>query len=123
MILALFTGSDWCGPCQQFEAEVAHDEQFAGIFSNAFIFFKSDWLRNTPQPESVQAEVGRLKRKYFITAYPTLLVLNAKGEKLDEVAWTKIQAGSFKECMIEAIDNSRKATKGGKKTGGGWWPF
>ncbi|HWA28291.1 MAG TPA: thioredoxin family protein [Lacunisphaera sp.] len=123
LILALFTGSDWCPPCQQFEAEVAHDEQFAGIFSGSFVFFKSDWLRNTPQPEAVRDEVGRLKRKYWIQVYPTLLVLNAEGEKLTKVEWTTVQEGSFKEAMIEAIDTARKATKGGKKVSGGLWPF
>jgi thioredoxin-related protein len=123
LILALFTGSDWCPPCWSFENEVAHDQQFIGIFSPSFIFFKSDWLRKAEQPEAIKAEVGRLKRKYLITAYPTLLILNAEGERLDEVGWTKVKGGSFKEIMIEAIDNSRKATKGGKKVSSTWWPF
>ncbi|MCF7760742.1 MAG: thioredoxin family protein [Cephaloticoccus sp.] len=123
LILALFTGTDWCGPCQQFKAEVELDQQFADIFSGSFVFFKNDWLRNTPQPKVVQEEVGRVKRKYRISAYPTLKVLNAEGEVLDTVEWTKVQGGSFKEIMIEAIDNSRKATKGGKKVASGWWPF
>lgn len=123
LILALFTGTDWCGPCQEFKAEVEDDPQFAGIFSGSFVFFKSDWLRNTPQPEAVKDEVGRLKRKYFVTLYPTLLVLNARGERLDKVEWTQVQEGSFKERMIEAIDNSRKATKGGKNRSSWLWRF
>jgi thiol-disulfide isomerase/thioredoxin len=122
-ILALFTGTDWCGPCQQFKAEVENDEQFAGIFSGSFIFFKNDWLRNTSQPEAVKEEVGRVKRKYRISAYPTLKVLDAEGEVLDTVEWTKVRGGSFKEAMIEAIDISRKATKDGNKASGSWWPF
>lgn len=121
-ILALFTGSDWCPPCQQFEAEVAHDEQFVGIFSGDFIFFKCDWLRNTPQPPEVAAEVDRLRREYDISGYPTLKILDDHGEELDEVDWVGVQGGSFKEAMIEAIDDSRKATEGGKKASG-WWPF
>jgi len=58
-----------------------------------------------------------------VQVYPTLLVLNATGEKLAPVEWTKVQEGSFKQVMIEAIDQARKATKGGKKVSGGWWPF
>jgi len=123
LILALFTGTDWCGPCQQFKAEVENDEEFASIFSGTFVFFKNDWLRNTPQSEAERDEVGRLKRKYWVQAYPTLLVLNPTGEKLAKVEWTKVQEGSFKQVMIEAIDDARKATKGGKKVSGGWWPF
>lgn len=123
LILALFTGTDWCPPCQQFEAQVAHDEQFFGIFAGSFVFFKNNWLRNTPQPEAVQTEVDRVRRKYVIRSYPTLMVLNAEGEKLATVEWMRIQAGTLKECMIEAIDIARKATKGGKKVSEGWWPF
>jgi thiol-disulfide isomerase/thioredoxin len=114
-ILALFTGSDWCPPCRQFEVEVAHDEQFAGIFANSFVFFKNDWLRNTPQPREVLAEVSRVGHKYGISRYPTLKILNADGEVLGDVKWTEVRGGgSFKEIMIEAIDDTRKATKNGK---------
>lgn len=122
-ILALFTGSDWCRPCQQFEANVAHDEQFAGIFAASFIFYKCDWLRNTPQPRAVEQEVARVRREYGIRRYPTLMVLNAAGEELDEVDWTSVRGGSFKEIMIEAIDDSRIATKDGKKASSSWCPF
>lgn len=122
-VLALFTGSDWCPPCQKFEAEVAHDEQFAGIFAASFVFYKCDWLRNTPQPAAVEKEVARVRREYGISSFPTLMVLNAEGEELDEVDWTSVRAGSFKEIMIEAIDDSRKATKDGKKASSSWWPF
>lgn len=121
-VLALFTGSDWCPPCQKFEAEVAHDEQFAGIFSGDFVFFKCDWLRNTPQPPAVSAEVDRLRREYGISRYPTLKILDDQGDELDEVDWTSVRGGTFKEAMIEAIDDSRKATEGGKKASS-WWPF
>lgn len=122
-ILALFTGSDWCPPCQQFEANVAHDEQFAGIFAASFIFYKCDWLRNTPQPQTVEQAVARVRREYGISKFPTLKVLNAAGEELDEVDWTSVRGGSFKEIMIEAIDDSRIATKDGKKASSSWWPF
>lgn len=123
-ILALFTGSDWCPPCVKFEAEVAHDEQFAGIFAHSFVFFKNDWLRHTPQPEAIVAEVDRVRRAYRIRRYPTLKVLNADGEVLGEVKWTEVQGGgSFKEIMIEAIDDTRKATKDGQVEEKGWWPF
>ena len=122
-ILALFTGSDWCPPCQKFEAEVAHDEQFAKVFSPYFVFYKCDWLRNTPQPPAVAAEVERMRREYDIEQYPTLKVLDSQGEELDEVDWTSVRGNSFKGIMMQAIDDSRVATTGGKKASPGWWPF
>lgn len=122
-VLALFTGSDWCPPCQKFEAEVAHDEQFATIFSPYFVFYKCDWLRNTPQPPEVAAEVDRMKAAYDIDSFPTLKVLDSQGEELDEVDWTGTRAQTFKGVMMKAIDDSRIATTGNKKAKSSWWPF
>lgn len=51
-------------------------------------------------------------------------ILNAEGKVLDTVNWTGFEGGgSFKEIMIEAIDHSRKATKGGVKVERSWWLF
>lgn len=71
----------------------------------------------------MEQEVARVRREYGIRRYPTLMVLNAAGEELDEVDWTSVRGGSFKEIMIEAIDDSRIATKDGKKASSSWWPF
>ena len=122
-ILVLFTGSDWCPPCQEFQRDVANDAQFADIFNSSFVFLKVDWLRNTPTPPEQASAVAALIKEYEVSTYPSLKVLNAEGEELDDVAWTKIRGGSLKEIMIEAIDNSRKATEGGKKASRRWWPW
>lgn len=122
-VLALFTGTDWCPPCQKFEAEVAHDEQFATIFSPYFVFYKCDWLRNSPQPAAVAAEVKRMRDEYDIESFPTLKILDSQGEELDEVDWTGTRAETFKGVMMKAIDDSRIATAGGKKAKSSWWPF
>ena len=106
-----------------FEAEVAKDEQFAGIFGPSFVFFKNDWLRNTPRPAAITAKVDRVRQEYGISQYPTLMILDAEGEELDTVDWTSVRGGTFKEAMIEAIDESRKATAGGNKASSSWWPF
>jgi len=122
-VLALFTGSDWCPPCQRFETEVAHDEDFAKVFSPYFVFVKVDWLRNTPQPAAASAEVDRLRNEYDIEYYPTLKILDSQGEELDEVDWTGERGNSFKGIMMKAIDDSRIATAGGQKAKSSWWPF
>ena len=72
----------------------------------------------------MQAEVSRVGHKYGISRYPTLKVLDADGEVLGDVHWTEVRGGgSLKEIMIEAIDDTRKATKDGKAEEKGWWPF
>ena len=93
-ILVLFTGSDWCPPCQQFQREVADDSQFAGIFEPSFVFMKVDWLGNTPTPPAQAAAVSALIDDYGVSRFPSLKVLNADGEELSDVDWISIKAGS-----------------------------
>lgn len=123
-LLVLFTGTDWCPPCQRFQAEVAGNEDFLRIFSPAFVFVKVDWLRNRPQPAEEAARVNALRREYGIASYPTLLVLAADGTKLMRVDTRKgRQASDTADFYIQAVDEARQATQEGRPVKSGWWPF
>ncbi|OHE89733.1 MAG: hypothetical protein A3G75_13910 [Verrucomicrobia bacterium RIFCSPLOWO2_12_FULL_64_8] len=107
-ILALFTGTDWCPPCQEFEAAVAHHPDFLRIFSPAFVFLKLDYPRNTPQPPVLRAQNEELRRRFHISAYPTLLVLAADGTFLLEVKKGARAADSTLDYYIQAVDDARR---------------
>ena len=107
-ILALFTGTDWCPPCQEFEAEIAHHPDFLRIFSPAFVFLKLDYPRSTPQPPVLRAQNEELRRRFHISAYPTLLVLAADGTFLLEVKKGARAADSTLDYYIQAVDDARR---------------
>ncbi len=123
-LLVLFTGTDWCPPCQRFQNEVSGNEDFLRIFSPAFVFLKVDWLRNRPQPASEAEQVNALRREYGIASYPTLLVLAADGTMLMRVdTRKKREASSLADFYIQAVDEARHATRDGTPVKSGWWPF
>lgn len=123
-ILVLFTGTDWCGPCQEFQAQVAYHPDFLRTFSPSFVFLKINWLRNTPQPPAEAEQAARLRQQYGIAVYPTLLVLSADGTELTRVDTRKGRAASgTTDYFIQAIDEARVATRDGRPAKSGWWPF
>jgi thiol-disulfide isomerase/thioredoxin len=123
-ILILFTGTDWCGPCQEFQAQVAQNPQFLQTFSPSFVFLKINWLRNTPQPPAEAAQAARLRQQYGIASFPSLLVLAADGTQLTRVDTSKGRPASGPaDYFIQAIDEARVATRDGQPAKSSWWPF
>ncbi|HEY0966451.1 MAG TPA: thioredoxin family protein [Opitutaceae bacterium] len=123
-ILILFTGTDWCGPCQEFQAQVAYNADFLKTFSPSFVFLKINWLRNTPQPPAEAEQTNRLRQQYGIASFPSLLVLAADGTQLTRVDTRKGRpASDTADYFIQAIDEARVATRDGQPVKSSWWPF
>jgi hypothetical protein len=122
--LGSFTSTDWCGPCQEFSAQVAHNPEFLKPFSPSFVFPKINVLRTTPQPLSEAEQAARLRQACGIASYPSLLVLAADGTQLTRVDTRKDRpASSPTDYSIQAIDEARLATRDGVPVKSSWWPF
>lgn len=120
-ILALFTGSDWCPGCIRFEEEVAHNPEFLATTRIPFVLLKLDYPRATPQPDAVRKENEALRKRYGISAFPTLLILNADGSagaRVDTSAPRR--ADDLADFFVQAVDEARRKKPEERK---GWWPF
>lgn len=107
-ILALFTGSDWSPPSQQFQTDVALHPDFVNEFVGAFVFLKLDFPTHTTLPEALRAQNTALRERYGITTYPALLMLAPTGALLVRIDLTKAQAGdSYRSRVIAAIREAR----------------
>jgi thioredoxin-related protein len=62
--------AEWCGPCKRMAATVFTDEKVGKFMNSNFICLKVDMEKG---------EGPELSRKYDVSAYPTLLFLNATG--------------------------------------------
>lgn len=80
LVLAVFSGSDWCGPCKQLKKNVFDTEEFARYAQEHFIPVELDFPRNKAQSDSIKKQNKELQTKYQITGYPTVLVLSPKGD-------------------------------------------
>ena len=89
-VLALFTGSDWCIWCKRLEGEVLSQKAFSDevgkTFVPVFLDFPSD---KSLVPEAKQKRNRELAEKYAVRGFPTVLLLDAKGEVLAQTGYQK----------------------------------
>ena len=66
----------WCGPCKQMDKNTFSDENVATFFNEKFVNLKLDMERG---------DGLTIQQRYKISAFPTLLFLNADGEVVHKV--------------------------------------
>lgn len=83
-LLLDFTGSDWCVWCHKIDAEVFAQPEFSAYARQHLILVKLDFPRNRQMPDAVKQQNARLKARFQVRGYPTLIVLDANETKLFE---------------------------------------
>jgi thioredoxin-related protein len=71
-----FTGSDWCVWCKRTDREVFETQKFKDYADRNLVLVKVDFPNAIPQTDELKAQNNRLKEKYEIEGYPTLVVLD-----------------------------------------------
>lgn len=75
-MLLYFTGSDWSGWCTKLNQEVFDTEDFHSATHHKFVFVLLDFPIRNPLPEQEQAQNERLREKFSIRSFPTVLLLD-----------------------------------------------
>ena len=120
-ILALFTGSDWCPACMEFEGQVSHNPDFLATTRASFVLLKLDYPQSKAQPQALRAQNSELRSRFGIAAYPTLLILGPDGDKQRKVDNTSPRkADGIVDFYVQAVDDARRAKGEEPKW---WWPF
>ena len=87
-VVAVFSGSDWCGWCKKLEKEILSTETFrkgaVGQYELVYI--------DNPRDKKLLSEHGKknnskLTEKYEVNGFPTVLILNGAGEKVAEMGY------------------------------------
>ncbi|MCA1810320.1 MAG: thioredoxin family protein [Lentisphaerae bacterium] len=89
-ILVNFSGSDWCGWCIRLDKEVLSQTEFKNYAKDNLVLFVADFPQQKKLPEPVAKQNQALLEHYGVQGFPTLLLLNAKG---DVIARTGYQTG------------------------------
>jgi thioredoxin-related protein len=82
LILANFTGSDWCPPCKMMHGEVLTQKEFVEYAKENLVLVEADFPRRKAQSAELKRANQALQQKYKVRAYPTFLVLDASGQEL-----------------------------------------
>lgn len=86
----------WCGPCKMMSTKVFPEPAVGEYMNKTFIPIKLD----------AEAEGQELARKFGVRAYPTYVILNAKGEKVTDFSGA-MQGEKFIDKLQEKLDPER----------------
>lgn len=78
LVMAVFTGSDWCPYCQALDTEVLHSVEFRLWFNqHLMVPLWLDYPHNTPQSDEIKAQNAKLLAQYGISGFPTVVAIKA----------------------------------------------
>lgn len=106
-VLVDFTGSDWCVYCREMHRLVLDTPEFEQYAAPKFVCVEVD-VPHKPllPPEQLEYNRGIVKR-YGVTGYPTLLVLNAVGEVTGGFIGGKAELAYVREQLETALQNAQ----------------
>lgn len=106
-VLVDFTGTDWCVYCREMHAKVLDTPEFEAYAAPKFICVEMD-LPHKPLLPKAQLEYNRsVVKRYGVTGYPTLLVLNTAGEVTGGFIGGKAELGYVSEQLDIALENAK----------------
>lgn len=106
-VLVDFTGTDWCVYCREMHAKVLDTPAFEAYAAPKFICVEMD-LPHKPLLPKEQLEYNRgIVKRYGVTGYPTLLVLNPAGKVTGGFIGGKAELAYVSEQLDIALENAR----------------
>ena len=107
LILANFTGSDWCGWCIKLKDEVFSKPEFTTWAKDKVVLLELDFPRKTELPAELKEQNEKLATKYEIQGYPTILLLDAEGEQVGALGYEKGGPAVWTKTADEALDAAK----------------
>jgi protein disulfide-isomerase len=102
-ILVNFSGSDWCGWCIRLDQEVFSQKDFQAFAGKEVVLLLLDFPASKQQPEALAAQNKKLAEKYGVRGFPTVLVLDAKGEVLGRTGYRPGGAEAYVKHVRELM--------------------
>jgi len=127
-VLINFTGSDWCGWCIKLRSEVFSTPEFNAFAERHLSLVEVDFPSRTPISAQQRAINKGLANRYGIQGYPTIVLLNSKGNEIGRMGYMEGGPRPFiaairQRANLPASDSGYKAdptappTFGGAKVG------
>ena len=106
LILIDFSGSDWCCWCMKLDEEVFSTEEFMSKASDNFILLMIDSPRDkTRLSEKAAKQNPGLRQRYGIRGYPTVLILDSRGEVLYKTGYRAGGPIAYLKHLEDALGN------------------
>ncbi len=108
LIMADFTGSDWCGWCIKLTNEVFKTPQFKKWAAEHVVPLYLDFPRRTPQSAALKKQNTALAKKYGVRGFPTVLFLTPDGGVVGRAGYVKGGPEAWIESVQPILDRAPK---------------
>lgn len=85
VILADFTGSDWCGYCIKLKNEVFTTSDFKKLAGDNFVLLELDFPQRKAQPAEERKQNEALAKKFKVEGFPTVVFMTPEGKEIDRI--------------------------------------
>ncbi|MGN0836840.1 MAG: thioredoxin family protein [Akkermansia sp.] len=116
VILADFTGSDWCGWCIRLKKNVLDTPEFERFAAERFIPLEIDLPQRKDFPAAQRAANEALVARYNISGFPTILVLAPDGTVVGGFGGGLPDVAAAREPLEAALDNARAYAEATRQT-------
>lgn len=103
-IMMVFSGSDWCGWCKKFEAEILTQPAFQDYAKDNMETFIADFPRNIQQSAELKQQNAALAQEYGISGYPTVMVVNPDGSVIKKTGYIQGGAENYVDHLKSIIE-------------------
>ena len=103
VILADFSGSDWCGWCIKLDREVFSQAAFKQYAADNLVLVLIDFPRKKWQTPAQKQTNRELAQKYGIQGFPTVLLLNPDGSVIVRTGYRRGGAEAYVTYLKEQL--------------------
>jgi protein disulfide-isomerase len=107
-ILVDFTGSDWCGWCMKLDKEVFSQKEFKEYAKENLVLLSLDFPHEKHQSSKIKKQNEELSKKFGVKGYPTILLLDADGNKIGETGYQAGGAAKYVEHLKGLLAKAKK---------------
>lgn len=107
IILADFTGSDWCGWCKKMKREVFSQPAFKSWAKENVVLLELDFPQNSPQSAALKAQNESLMKAFGIEGFPTIVFMNDRGEGVGRMGYERGGAEAWVKKAQAVLANAK----------------
>ena len=102
-ILAVFSGSDWCFWCKMLDQQFLSKQEFTDAVTNDLVCLYIDSPNDKSRlSEKAKEQNPKLVKKYGIKSYPSVMFIDAKGEKIADAKRMKLTPAEWGKYLVAA---------------------
>ncbi len=105
-ILILFTGTNWCPACMKLERQVLTRPEFSQAVGQRFVFLKAEFP-DYSEDAVLRSPYKPLLDRYNVDAFPTMVIVNANGQKLYTVNYRDGGPQAYTQELLQKLNMNR----------------